>query len=156
MNVTNRAIFFIARRLSWLLRPAIWLLIGRHREDKEKAKQLISKMMQKYPKPDRVVLNQPELERLIIEDILESFRQGVKGPGYEGRLYGQPWGFRLEDINFDRVCLWHGELDSNVPVAMGRAMAKAIPNCQATFYTNDAHISIIFNRMEEIMLTLLT
>jgi pimeloyl-ACP methyl ester carboxylesterase len=156
MNASNRTIFFMARRLPWLLRPTMWLLIGRHHQNKEKAEQLISKMMQKYPKPDRVVLDQPELERLIIEDILESFRQGTKGPGYEGRLYGQPWGFRLEDITFDRVCLWHGELDTNVPVAMGRAIAEAIPNCRAKFCPNDAHISIIFNHMQEIMITLLS
>lgn len=156
MKTSNRVIFFLARRLPWLLRLVLWLAMGRHSQDKEKVERLISKMMRELPEPDREVMDKPELKRFFIEDICEAFRQGTKGAAYEGRLYGQPWGFRLEDIAIDKVYLWHGELDVNVPVSMGRAMAEAIPNCQARFYPNDAHLSIVSNHSEEIMTTLLS
>lgn len=157
MEANNRAIFFIARRLSRLLRPLIWLSIGRHNQmDEEKAEKSIAKMMQKLPESDRKVLGKSELRRLFMEDSRESFRQGTRGPAYECRLYVQPWGFRLEDIDFDKIYLCQGELDVNVPVSMGRAMAEVIPNCKAKFYPNDAHLSTIFNHIEEIMGDLFT
>ncbi len=156
MNASNRALFFVAQRLPWLLRPMLWLSMGRHIQDSEKAERLISKMMQELPEPDREVFEKSEFKDFFLEDVRESFRQGTKGPAYEGRLYGRPWGFRLEDITFDNVYLWHGELDENVPVSMGRAMAEAIPKCQARFYPNDAHMSMSINHAKEIMTTLLT
>ena len=63
----------------------------------------------------------------------------------------KPWGFKLEDISFDNIHLWHGELDVNVPVSMARAVAKAIPNCRARFYPNETHLSVAFNHVEEVM-----
>ena len=48
------------------------------------------------------------------------------------------------DIAFDKVYLWHGELDENVAISMGRSMAEIIPNCRAKFYPEDAHLSLPF------------
>ncbi|NOY61525.1 MAG: alpha/beta hydrolase [Calditrichaeota bacterium] len=157
MESSTRAIFFIARRFPWLLGPLISLSMARNsRMDEEKIERLMPKIMRKLPEPDRKVLERSELMRLFIDDSRESFRQGTKGLAYECRLYVQPWGFRLEDIAFDKVYLWQGELDVNVPVSMGRDMAEAIPNCEAKFYPNDAHLSTLFNHMKEIMGTLLS
>lgn len=156
MEASTRAIFFIARRLPWLLGPLIWLSMGRHSQmDEEKIERSMPKMMQRLQEPDRKVLDKSELRKLFIEDSRESFRQGSKGQAYECRLFVQPWGFRLEDIAFDKVYLWQGELDVNVPVSVGRAVAEAIPNCEAKFYPNDAHLSTLFNHMKEIMGSLL-
>jgi pimeloyl-ACP methyl ester carboxylesterase len=105
---------------------------------------------------DAKFVEKAELKDIFMEDIRESFRQVTKGQAYEMRLYARPWGFRLEDINFDNVYLWHGELDKNVPVSMGRAVAEAIPKCQARLYPNEGHKSMIVNRAKEIMSTLLT
>ena len=157
MEASTRAIFFMARRLPWFLRPIIWLSIGRHSQmDEEKVERSMPKMMQKLPEPERKVLDKHELMKLFIEDSRESFRQGTRGPAYECRLYVQPWGFRLEDIAFDKIYLWQGELDVNVPVSVGRAMAESIPNCEAKFYPDDAHLSTLFNHMKEIMGSLLS
>jgi len=38
-----------------------------------------------------------------------------------------------------------------VPMAMGRGVCKAIPNCEGKFYTNDGHYSTIFKYFEEIV-----
>jgi pimeloyl-ACP methyl ester carboxylesterase len=47
--------------------------------------------------------------------------------------------------------LWHGELDRDVPVVAGRHLASAIPNCRATFYPHEAHLSLLFNHQKEIL-----
>jgi len=50
----------------------------------------------------------------------------------------------------DRTLLQRGERDRNVPVASGRYLASAIPNCRATFYPDEAHLSVPLNHQEEI------
>jgi len=73
----------------------------------------------------------------------------------EGKLLlGEPWGFTPEDISMENVHLWHGELDANVPVSMGRAMADRIPHCQAKFYPHEAHLSLLLNNADEILMDL--
>ena len=51
------------------------------------------------------------------------------------------------------VYLWHGEQDEMCPVAMGRYVAESIPDCRATFYPHDGHLSLLMNRYEEILAT---
>jgi len=155
MSAMFRMLFLINRWLPWLLRPMLWMSLGRNSQNEEKLERMLLKMKQGLPEPDRKVMDGTVIDTFR-EEISESFRQGAKGPAYDGRLYGRSWGFRLKDIAFDRVHLWHGELDWDMPISMGRAMAEAIPNCQATFYPNDAHMSIISNHMEDIIAALLS
>ena len=49
------------------------------------------------------------------------------------------------------VHLWQGEMDRNAPPAMGRYLAAAIPQCRATFYPNEGHVSLIVNHAAEIL-----
>jgi len=67
----------------------------------------------------------------------------------EFALFARPWGFRLDEIAM-RVHLWHGELDRNCPVAMGRAVARAIPDCVARFEPGAGHLFMV-RRGEELM-----
>jgi len=154
MTASNRAGFFVTQRLPWLLRPMFWFTITRNIQNSEKAERMMSNIMQELPEPDREVIEKLELKGIFLDDLRESFRQGTKGQAYEMRLYAQPWGFRLEDITFDNMYLWHGELDKNVPVSMGRAVAEAIPKCQVRFYPKEGHMSMIINHAKEIMTTL--
>ena len=113
--------------------------------------ELSLKFWQGMSEADRAAMGHPDMGRLYLEEMLEAFRQGSKGPTYDARLYTQHWGFKLEDISLDKVCLWYGEIDVNVPVYMGRAMANAISNCKAKFYPNETHLSLIANHADEIM-----
>ena len=38
------------------------------------------------------------------------------------------------------VHLWQGGVDTNVPPAMGRYQAQAIPDCVATWYEDEGHL----------------
>lgn len=109
----------------------------------------------RLPESDRKVVLDPQVLRLLGEELYEAFRQGAEGPAYEKELYLTDWGFRLQDVSpAVDVHLWHGELDVNVPVSMGRAVAKAIPNCKAKFYAKEGHYSTILNHLEEIVTAL--
>jgi pimeloyl-ACP methyl ester carboxylesterase len=151
MKRTNQIIFFVSRRLPWLFRPFLWFSMGRHCGDKEKLETLLASVAKEMPEVDQQFVLDPAIREPAVIDAMEAFRHGSKGPAHEGVLYARPWGFELEDITFANVYLWQGELDVNVPPAMGRVMAAAIPNCKATFYPNDGHLSVLINHAQDIL-----
>jgi pimeloyl-ACP methyl ester carboxylesterase len=97
---------------------------------------------------DKKYLGRPEVRNVLVESLSEAFRTGSRGAAWEMGLYARPWGFRLGEIRTP-VCLWHGEQDANAPVAMGRYLASAIPDCQAAFYPEEGHLHFI-DRLPEI------
>ena len=152
---SNRVMGFVAQRLPLLFRVLMWWSLGRFSQDRERLEAIIEKQRQQLPERDRQLFGRPEIRQLFVEEAAEAFRQGAKGPAWEGKLlFGDPWGFVPEDISMEEVHLWHGELDANVPVSMGRAMAERIPHCQARFYPDEAHLSLVLNHAEEILATL--
>lgn len=101
--------------------------MGRFDRDAEKMEVALEKVMQAIPESDQKLMRDPQIKQTLVAAFYESFRQGSKGPAHDGKFYGHPWGFPLEEMTLDKVYLWHGEHDVNVPVAMGHGVAKAIP-----------------------------
>jgi pimeloyl-ACP methyl ester carboxylesterase len=89
---------------------------------------------------------------VVCEMVLEPFRQGVRGFAWDVRTCAHPWGFHPDAIHGVEVYLWHGEQDAVVSIAAARALATAIPDCQATFYPNETHD--ITAHMREMLTTL--
>ena len=113
------------------------------------------RMAQWAPEPDRVLLQRPEIRDGFTACFVEACRQGPAGAALDVRLIAQPWGIDLSALRVPTF-LWHGELDRNVPVVAGRYLASTIPNCRATFYPQEAHLSLPFNHQEEILRALAT
>ncbi len=147
MTRENRIMFGMARRFPWLMNVPYWLL-SRGSPDR-----IVSRITSFLREPDSSVVARPEVRAVLRDDEREAFRSGSRGAAWESVLLARPWGFRLEDITM-QVHLWQGERDLNVPPAMGRYQAQAIPNCRATFYPDDGHFSLVVDRMEEIVGTL--
>ena len=102
--------------------------------------------------PDQRVLARPEVRAVFVESAAEAYRLGGRGAVWEAVMYSRPWGFRLEDITTE-VHLWQGEKDVNVPPAMGRYLARAIPQCRATFYPDEGHLLVV-DHADEILAAL--
>ena len=155
MTVPIQLVFWAARYAPWLYEVILGLVVNRYGQDPEKMEKMLLDRLYRLPEPDRRQLERPEVRAAIIRYTEESFRQGTQGPAYEGSLYTRPWGFEPEQITFDRVDLWHGDLDRSVPVSMGRAMARRIPHVRAIFCANEGHLSIALNHMDEILRTVI-
>ena len=117
--------------------------------------QFMSRSKETFPEPDRLLLDQPEMTKVYISMLREAFRAGIGGVHHEAKLYTRPWGFRLQDIHVE-VHLWHGELDVNVPISVGRYVADAIPNCRSIFLKDEAHLSLPYNNIREIISALVS
>lgn len=104
--------------------------------------------------PDREVLADPEVRRMLEASLHEAFRSGSKGASHDLRVLAQPWDF---DVGAIRVpCyLWHGEQDRTVPVEMGRRLASAIPGCRAIFLPDEGHFSLPIRYTDTVLATLL-
>lgn len=142
----------LSQWLPWLLMP----IMRRFFRDKERATASLLRFTQNWPEPDRKCLAHPDVSGILAASIVAAFRQGARGPAYDGMLVRRAWGFRLEEIDFPSLYLWHGELDPDVPVMIGRAIARNLPQCKAAFYPQEGHISLIVNHREEIVATLLS
>ena len=112
--------------------------------------RFLSKMKDTIAESDKLLLVQPVIEQAFIDSIREAFRSGTKGASYDAVLYKHPWGYQLQDISM-QIHLWHGDLDTQVPVSVGQYVAKAIPNCQAKFLPDEGHLSLAHNYIEEIL-----
>ena len=112
--------------------------------------RFLSQMKDAVAEPDKLLLAQPEVVQTFIYSMREAFRSGTRGASWDAVLYKRPWGFRLQDISM-QIHLWHGELDTQVPVSVGLYIADAIPDCHATFLKDEAHISLPHNHIEEIL-----
>jgi pimeloyl-ACP methyl ester carboxylesterase len=148
MSRQNRLVLFLASHASWLLRPLL-NVNARAFRDEQHASKAMPKAMKSMVKPDREALVASGLVDNFAADISETYRQGTQGAVYEGRLYGRDWGFRLEDIAFQPLYLWHGALDTNVPIGMARAIAAKLRGCTATYYPDEGHLSTLLNHQPE-------
>ena len=137
--------FPLARRLTLMLTS-----MGLSRDPD----QFLSRSRETFSEPDGLLLDKPEPAKAFIAGMQEAFRSGTGGANHEAGLYTRPWGFQLQEIDAE-VYLWHGGLDSNVPISVGRFVAGAIPNCKARFYEDEGHLALPHNRMEEILSALL-
>ena len=147
---------FLFQRLPWLLTPMMGVM-GRFFRDEERARKSLLRFTQRWPEPDRQSLLLPEIRDIWAASLVEAFRQGARGLTYDTLLgEGRSWGFKLEDIAFPMLYLWHGELDTDVPVAMGRAVAQRLAQCKATYYPDEGHISLIVNHRDEMVATLMS
>jgi pimeloyl-ACP methyl ester carboxylesterase len=143
---------FLSRWLPWLVLP----ITRRFFQDERRAQQSLTRFAARWPEPDRTSFLQPGVKELMAASLVEALRQGARGSAYDGMLLGSPWwGFRLEDITFPAVYLWYGERDAQIPIAPAQAIARRIPNCKATYYPDESHISVIVNHRTEIVTRLM-
>jgi pimeloyl-ACP methyl ester carboxylesterase len=147
LSAPLRMMFRLARAAPFLLRGLFRLNLRAMRNGGERATE---RMAAWAPEPDRTLLQRPEISRGFMACFEEACRQGTSGVVTDTALIARPWGFDLATIRVP-ILLWHGERDANVPVISGRYFAQAIPHCRATFYPDDAHLSVPLNHQREIL-----
>jgi len=117
---------------------------------KHRPQWVLSSIARRAGQPDRRVLSRPEIRETMCGSFREAMRMGLFGAVRDAVLYSRAWGLHLSEVTLP-VNLWHGEKDRIVPPAMGRWLAASIPGCRARFYAEEAHFSLIMNRMDAII-----
>lgn len=117
---------------------------------RKKPEGAFAKLLDSLPEIDRIALSRPDISLKAMDASADSFQSGVKGHSWEMRLFGKPWGFKMEDIHIP-VLLWHGTADENILPFTGEMQAEAIPNCTAKFLEHEGHYSLYINHIDEIL-----
>ncbi len=150
MDRSDRQMFGLAGRAPWLLRLVLWYTAHELCRNPDRA---LARMAVELSAPDRAVLAEGDIKEAFIRTSLEAFRHGTRGATWDCVLFAHPWGFRPQDIRMP-VYLWHGEADTTCPIAMGRYMAGAIPDCNAHLIPQEGHYSLIARHYEEVLTAL--
>lgn len=99
---------------------------------------IIGKVVGFQAKEDRQMLkNKKEMSNFASSK--EAYRQGIKGPALDLKIYTDDWGFKLSDIKTN-VYLWYGAKDKNVSLNMGKYYQSQIPNSELFINENGGHL----------------
>lgn len=88
------------------------------------------------------------------EACFESQRRAWRGSAVgvmtDAQIYGEPWGFPLEEIAVP-VRFWHGVKDRSFGVEVAKSVAARLPNCSARYVENAGHYSLPIRNMHDIL-----
>jgi pimeloyl-ACP methyl ester carboxylesterase len=150
MHESNRKKFNLAQRLPWVVKLMIRAGFAGMRGRPQRLRPQLQKVWAQMPAPDQQALQDPVFVDWMIKETLDAIELTTAGFAHEEVLMAFPWRIDLRAIRCENVFLWHGCEDRNVPVAMGRAVAEQIPGCRAEFLEGEGHLSLIYNRGQEI------
>lgn len=91
-----------------------------------------------------------ERRERLLRIAFEGFAQGARGMVQEAQLLTGDWGFRLEDVQFDKIQLWHGTLDQQSPIRMVRYIAERLPHAELLEFEGVDHFKMAYH-LEEIL-----
>jgi pimeloyl-ACP methyl ester carboxylesterase len=111
--------------------------------------QLIESMASLVPDVDRAALKGDAGEDLAA-DFAEAVRKGAAGWIDDDLAFVRPWGFDPAGVTVPTF-LWQGDADLMVPFAHGRWLAERIPGAAAHMLAGEGHISLIVNRIDEVL-----
>jgi pimeloyl-ACP methyl ester carboxylesterase len=94
-----------------------------------------------------------ERRQELIRIVFEGFAQGADGFVQETQLLTGDWGFKFEDINYDKIHVWHGTKDVNAPISMIRYMVDRLPHVELREF-DDTHFTI-HRHLDEILTELI-
>jgi pimeloyl-ACP methyl ester carboxylesterase len=149
LSRTWRAGFAVVRRLPAAVRLGLGLAsLGLRRAPG----CVLASIAASLPEVDRAILARPEVRALLLDDAREALRQGTRGAVQELVLFSRPWDVRLGRIRMP-VRLWHGEADAQVPLAIARRLAAALPDCRASFVPGAGHLWVL-DHLDEVLAAL--
>ena len=149
-----RTTWWLGKRFPWLFWPLICLLSRAGGSTQAKIEAWLLRFSWWLGESDQRLLTVRETRASWAQAVAEGFRQRRKASLREAMADFQPWGFKVERIPFKKIFMWHGEQDRLIPAALARLLAQDLPQCIATFYPNEGHISLMTNHAQDILDTM--
>ncbi|MGH9084951.1 MAG: alpha/beta fold hydrolase [Acidimicrobiales bacterium] len=91
------------------------------------------------PPGDQMVLRDPEIKEMFLDDILNSGRHGMRAAAYDAILFTRYWGFDVRDIRVP-VTWWQGDEDNLVPLSHAEHIVPLIPGAELRIRPGDGHL----------------
>jgi pimeloyl-ACP methyl ester carboxylesterase len=112
------------------------------------------KVMDAAPPTDKAVMDDPDWQRVLIEDQREALRQGAEGWADEAMAVFGSWDFDPSAASCS-LTWWHGEHDANAPIAAVRRLVATMGGVDLRLWNEAGHLEA-YRRHDEILAELLT
>lgn len=116
--------------------------------------RLMRSVMRAIPPADRTVLREWGPPDLALAFLRESLCQGTEGNVLDYRIFGDPWGFALEEIRVP-VQIWEGADDRTGPSGYRAFLHRHIPHASVTVVPGEGHLSLLPHQASAIFAALL-
>jgi pimeloyl-ACP methyl ester carboxylesterase len=116
--------------------------------------RLLHSVMRAIPPVDRTVLREWGPPDLALAFLRESLHQGTEGNVLDYRIFGDPWGFALEEIRVP-VQIWEGADDRTGPAGYREFLHRHIPHAKVTVVPGEGHLSLLPHQAPAIFAALL-
>lgn len=147
----NRAGFYAAQE-GW---DAVYAILAPQREALLADPLAIFRgIMEAAPESDQAVMNEPVWQRMFLESLTESLRQGAEGWTDEAMALMSDWDFDPSAIRAS-VTWWHGEHDANAPISAVHRLLSSIPSVELRLWTDAGHLAS-YHQHDEIVEELLS
>lgn len=147
MLAQDRVMLALASHAAPLARGVVHLLAQWMRGN---ADRYLKFMVTGMVSPDRDLFADPGYRAIMLESTAEALRQGGRGAAWELTLIARPWDFRLADVRMP-VSLWQGLVDQILPAHMARRLAGALPACNARYFPDEGHLSLVVRHIGDVL-----
>jgi len=147
MRLMTRAGVWLGSKAPWLLDRGAALLAGLVRAH---PRFFLEQSNRDKPPADLRWMSIPTVSAGAAETLREALRPGAWGYVQDVRVLARPWDFAPENIKVP-VSLWHGDLDSVIPLHHGRYLASVIPGARLRVCRGEGHL-LLWNHLAEILM----
>ena len=116
--------------------------------------RLLREVMRAVPPVDRTVLREWGPADQALAFVREATRQGTAGCVLDYQIFGDPWGFSLEEITVP-VQIWEGSDDSTGPPGYRDFLKRHIAHATVTVVPGEGHLSLLPHQAPAIFAALL-
>jgi pimeloyl-ACP methyl ester carboxylesterase len=141
----DRVLLFLVRWLPQVASAVMRLTIADASD-----RRLYQELRRSFPAVDRAVLEQRGSPLDAIAFVRESMRQGTKGCLADYRIFGEPWGFALEEIG-QPVQIWEGTEDHTGSPLYRAFLLDRLPQAELKLVPGEGHLSLLAHQAEEIL-----
>ncbi|KAL5046697.1 hypothetical protein BDW71DRAFT_63443 [Aspergillus fruticulosus] len=119
-----------------------FVTVGRWGASTWPATRWLDNWLEKQESPEDSTLSTEERRKMAMAMVFEAFAQGGAATVQEAVLLSHDWGFRFEDITFNKIQFWHGQKDAQSPIEMIHYMAERLPHCVLREFEGETHFTV--------------
>jgi pimeloyl-ACP methyl ester carboxylesterase len=149
LTFEDRALLLLARRL-----PRVASVVMKISIVNASNARLLRAAMRTSPAPDRAVLSEWGPPDRSLAFVREAVRQGTEGCVQDYRIFGDSWGFALDEIRVP-VQIWEGAEDRSGPPAYREFLRRRIAGATVTVVPGEGHLSLLAHQAPAIFAALL-
>ncbi len=149
LSVEDRALLLLTRRT-----PSLASALMKVSVVNASNARLFRAVMRSFPPADRTVLTEWGPPDHALAFVREAMRQGTEGCVQDYRIFGEPWGFALEEIRIP-VHIWEGADDRTGPPGYRAFLKRHIPQASVTVVPGEGHLSLLPHQAPAIFASLL-